>query len=113
MPQLNRLTIWCEIGFVAASKSSNADHIFVHTQEMKSELVKDFGVAERRVTVLRYPLNNALPDTDLTPAEAKRRLDIRKDDKILIFFGKIRPYKGIEHLLTASGSLPPAIRATG
>lgn len=78
-----------------------ADHIFVHTQKMKSELVKDFGVAERRVTVLRYPLNNALPETDLTPAEAKRRLDIRKDDKILVFFGKIMPYKGIEHLLTA------------
>ena len=77
------------------------DHIFVHTQKMKDELCHDFGVGEKAVTVIRHPINNAFPDTELTPAEAKRRLGLRDDEKAILFFGRIRPYKGIEHLLAA------------
>ena len=77
------------------------DHIFVHTQKMKDELCQDFGVAERAVTVIRHPINNAFPDTALTAAEAKRQLGLRDDEKAVLFFGRIRPYKGIEHLLAA------------
>ena len=77
------------------------DHVFVHTQKMKDELCRDFGVAEKAVTVIRHPINNAFPDTDLTPPEAKQRLGLRDDEKAVLFFGRIRPYKGIEHLLAA------------
>lgn len=77
------------------------DHIFVHTQKMRSELCQEFGVAEKAVTVIRYPINNALPDTELTSAEAKRRLGLRDDERTILFFGRIRPYKGIEYLLDA------------
>ena len=77
------------------------DHIFVHTQKMKEELCQDFGVAEKAVTVIRHPINNAFPDTKLTPADAKRRLGLENDEKAILFFGRIRPYKGIEYLLDA------------
>jgi D-inositol-3-phosphate glycosyltransferase len=77
------------------------DHIFVHTQKMKDELCQDFDVAEKVVTVIRHPVNDAFPDTELTPAEAKRRLGLRDDEKAILFFGRIRPYKGIEYLLDA------------
>ncbi len=90
---LNRLTLKIQYRL--------ADHLFVHTQKMKNELIQDFGVRERSVTVIRHPINNAFPDTDLTPAEAKYRLGIREDEKTILFFGKIKPYKGVEHLLAA------------
>jgi glycosyltransferase involved in cell wall biosynthesis len=77
------------------------DHIFVHTKKMKDELCQDFGVAERAVTVIRHPVNDAFPDTDLTPSEAKRQLGLQANEKAVLFFGRIRPYKGIEHLLAA------------
>lgn len=77
------------------------DHVFVHTEKMKVELCKEFGVDEKSVTVIRYPINNALPDTVLTPAEAKQNLGLNDGEKTILFFGKIRPYKGIEHLLAA------------
>jgi D-inositol-3-phosphate glycosyltransferase len=77
------------------------DHIFVHTKKMKDELCRDFGVAERTVTVIRHPINDAFPDTDLTPSEAKRHLGLQENEKAVLFFGRIRPYKGIEHLLAA------------
>src|ERR1700734_2170243 len=35
------------------------DNIFVHTQKMKEELCHDFGVAEKAVTVIRHPINDA------------------------------------------------------
>ncbi len=78
-----------------------ADHIFVHTQKMKAELLKDFGVADASVTVIRHPINNAFPDTGITPSESKRRLALGESDKTILCFGRIKPYKGIEYLLPA------------
>jgi len=78
-----------------------AHHIFVHTDRMKHLLCKDFGVREDAVTTLRHPINDAFPDTDLTPAQAKQRLGIRKGEKTMLFFGRLRPYKGLEYLLAA------------
>jgi glycosyltransferase involved in cell wall biosynthesis len=82
-----------------------ADHIFVHTRKMKDELLADFGVHEQDVTMIRHPINNAFPDTDLSPAEAKYQLGLRETEKTILFFGKIKAYKGIEHLLSAFGQL--------
>ncbi len=90
---LNRATLRIQYWF--------CDHMFVHTQKMKGELCQDFGVDEKAVTVIRHPVNDAFPDTKLTPVEAKRRLGLRDDEKTILFFGRIRPYKGIEYLLDA------------
>ena len=90
---LNRLTLRIQYRL--------CDHMFVHTKKMKDELCQDFGVTEKAVTVIRHPINNAFPDTELTPVEAKRKLGLRDDEKAILFFGRIRPYKGIEHLLAA------------
>lgn len=90
---LNRLTLRMQY--------SLTDHIFVHTQKMKDELVTDFGVCDRAVTVIRYPINDAFPYTDLTPADAKRQLGLRTQEKAILCFGRIKPYKGIEYLLAA------------
>jgi D-inositol-3-phosphate glycosyltransferase len=78
-----------------------ADHIFVHTEKMKSELMVDFGVPANRATVIPFGINNAVPHTDLTPAAAKSRLGIRPEQKMLLFFGRIGPYKGLEYLVDA------------
>jgi len=77
------------------------NHMFVHTHKMKDELCQDFDVPGNRVTVIRHPVNDAFPDTELTPAEAKQCLGLRDDEKAVLFFGRIRPYKGIEYLLDA------------
>ena len=77
------------------------DHVFVHTQRMKCELCEEFGVAPGAVTVIKYPINNAVPESKLTPAEARQRLGFDKDERVILFFGKVRPYKGIDCLLDA------------
>jgi D-inositol-3-phosphate glycosyltransferase len=78
-----------------------AEHIFVHTDEMKRELVQELGVQGTRVTVIPFGINNAVPNTHLTPSEAKQRLGIRDGERTILFFGNIAPYKGLEYLITA------------
>ena len=78
-----------------------ASHLFVHTEQMKSELVAEFGGAASRITVIPFGINNAVPNTRLTPIEAKRRLGIPEGEKTVLFFGNIAPYKGLEYLVDA------------
>ena len=78
-----------------------ADHIFVHTQKMKSEIVQAFGASEEAVSVIPFGVNNAVPHTELTTAEARQRLGIGDGEKAILFFGAIRPSKGLEYLVAA------------
>ena len=82
-----------------------ADRIFVHTQRMQQELVTTFGVPRKKVKVIPFGINNTLPSTSLTSLEAKQRFGIGPRHKTMLFFGNIAPYKGLEHLVTALGSL--------
>jgi glycosyltransferase involved in cell wall biosynthesis len=78
-----------------------SEHIFVHTQIMKQELISRFGVPPDRATVIPFGINNTVPNTRLTPADARRRLGIGPDDRAVLFFGNIAPYKGLEYLVAA------------
>jgi glycosyltransferase involved in cell wall biosynthesis len=78
-----------------------ADHLFAHTDKMKAELNEEFGVPKSRVTVVPFGINNAVPNTSLTPAAAKQRLGLEEHEKAILFFGNIAPYKGLEYLVAA------------
>ena len=94
---LNRLTLKIQYRL--------ADHVFVHTEAMRSELIADFKVPENLVSVIPFGINNTVPNTALTAHEAKRRLGISNSDKTVLFFGQIAPYKGLEYLVDALGGL--------
>jgi len=90
---LNRATLkfqyrWC-------------DHIFLHTEKMRTELVAEYGVPAGKTTVIPFGLNSTVPDTALTPAGARQRLGLAAAEKVLLFFGNIAPYKGAEYLVDA------------
>lgn len=78
-----------------------SDHLFVHTEKMKHELVEEFGAEGVRVTVVPFGINNAVPNTSLSSEEARQRLGIRDNQKTILFFGNIAPYKGLEYLVMA------------
>jgi D-inositol-3-phosphate glycosyltransferase len=82
-----------------------SDHVFVHTSAMKSEMASEFSIPENKISVIPFGINNTVPNTSLSSAQAKRQLDISKDDKVLLFFGNIAPYKGLEYLVAAFDEL--------
>jgi glycosyltransferase involved in cell wall biosynthesis len=90
---LNRMTLGIQYRL--------ADQVFVHTKKMKDELLERFHIGGAAVTIIPYGINNAVPDTSLTSAEARRRLGIGEGEKTILFFGAIKPYKGLEYLVDA------------
>lgn len=90
---LNRLTLKVQYRL--------SDHIFVHTAQMRDELLQEFGVSPQAVTVIPFGINNAVPNTRLTPAQARQRLGIKESGRTILFFGRIAPYKGLEFLVSA------------
>jgi glycosyltransferase involved in cell wall biosynthesis len=68
---------------------------------MKNELLERFHVNKMAVTIIPYGINNAVPCTELTTVQAKQRLGIRTDERTVLFFGAIKPYKGLEYLVAA------------
>jgi D-inositol-3-phosphate glycosyltransferase len=78
-----------------------ADHIFVHTEKMKSELSRDFGVSSQAVSVIPFGINNIVPRTGLTTEQARQRLGLACGEKAILFFGRIAPYKGLHFLVAA------------
>jgi glycosyltransferase involved in cell wall biosynthesis len=84
---------------------SLCDHIFVHTKGMKSEMAFEFRIPDRKISVIPFGINNTVPNTLLSPPQAKGQLGISKDDKVLLFFGNIAPYKGLEYLVAAFNEL--------
>jgi len=90
---LNRMTLGIQYRL--------SDHVFVHTDKMKAQLVGDFRVPENSVTVIPLGINNSVPNTALTAQEAKRHFGIKPEDRVILFFGNIGPYKGLEYLVRA------------
>ena len=76
-----------------------AHHLFVHTERMRNELIDDFHVADERVSVIPFGINNAVPRTELDPRRAKELLKLNPEDKVILFFGRITPYKGLDWLI--------------
>ncbi|HEY3760388.1 MAG TPA: glycosyltransferase family 4 protein [Verrucomicrobiae bacterium] len=77
------------------------DSIFVHTQKMKDELIAGFKVSPDKIVIIPFGLNNAVPNTGLTPAGARQRLGLLPEHKVILFFGNIAPYKGLQFLVEA------------
>jgi hypothetical protein len=56
---------------------------------MKAELICDFCIPESKVSVIPFGINNTVPDTTLSIAEAKQQLGITSGDKAMLFFGNL------------------------
>jgi D-inositol-3-phosphate glycosyltransferase len=78
-----------------------ADHSFVHTEKMKQELMEDFAVPDKKITVIPFGVNNSIPDTSITSRQAREMLRISADGRTILFFGNIAPYKGLDYLVKA------------
>jgi D-inositol-3-phosphate glycosyltransferase len=81
------------------------DRIIVHTDLMQKELVDRFAVPDWRVRVIPHGINDRVPVRGLSRDAARDKLGIARDKKVLLFFGYIDRYKGLDLLVDAAAGL--------
>jgi len=74
--------------------------LITHYQNGKKQLIDHWGVNGRRVAVIPHGIMMPL-HRPIGRLEARRKLDLPEDRRILLFFGSIRPNKGLDILLEA------------
>lgn len=80
------------------------DHLIVHTEAGK-RLLAARGLPPARISVIAH-------GTLRLPAGGRPRGAGESGEQVILAFGKIKPYKGIDLLIEAFAALPPALRDT-
>lgn len=82
--------------------------LVVHTKLAREQLITDFSVPSNKIRLSSIGLNEEMPSSSIDFNDSRRRLGIRPDEKVILFFGKIDHYKGLDVLLSAYEMLPKA-----
>ncbi len=77
----------------------NGKHFIVHAKEEEAELKQIMPNPNCQVTP--HPSYNAFCFANMTKMQARTQLSLPQDEKVLLFFGFVRPYKGLKHLINA------------
>ncbi|MCG8603465.1 glycosyltransferase, partial [bacterium] len=78
------------------------DHIIVHAQENKRKMVQEFGIGPHKVSVIHHGNFELFYSNGSVPRKITRtQLKISENQKVILFFGLIRRYKGLEYLVDA------------
>ena len=85
--------------FLTKMVLNQGDYFIVHSSQDEKDLIsiRQNAVCHRTV----HPTYNAFKIQNITKEEARRQLDIPSEAPVLLFFGFVRPYKGLKHLLHA------------
>lgn len=75
----------------------NADAVIALTKDMKREIQK---ICNREIIVIPNGIDLERFQ-NLSREEARNKLQIKADDKIIIFVGSLRPVKGVKYLIKA------------
>ncbi|MBN1950886.1 MAG: glycosyltransferase family 4 protein [Bacteroidales bacterium] len=76
--------------------------LIVHTEFIKNRLISEFGIRPDRIRVIHHGVYEVSEkELSLPAAEAKTRLGLDEKDYVILFFGFITHYKGLDMLLEA------------
>ena len=91
-----------EEGASLARTYHSVDHIIVHSESNRQELIHLFGIERNRISVIPHgSYDFFFRDGKMAKDEARSRVGFPLDRQIVLFFGLIKRYKGLEYLLEA------------
>lgn len=80
-------------------------HIRVYSETTKQEAILRFGLSPNLVSVIQDLPYHAYYPNESTKQESRKRLSIDKEAFVFLFFGEIKPYKGLHQLVKAYSEL--------
>lgn len=81
------------------------DRIIVHTPKMKEELCSLFRISPEKVIIIPHGINIRVQKKGITQEDARRILGIVPTAHVVLFFGQIDKYKGVETIIDAAALL--------
>lgn len=81
------------------------DRYIVHSISNKETLRKEYGIIEELIEVVPHGILEPMEYTNISKEDARAYLQIPQNKKVLLHFGTIRDYKGIDILLEAIAEL--------
>lgn len=85
--------------FFTRSVLKKGSHFVVHAKEEAKELTSLLPSAD--FTVTPHPTYNVFQFEHLSKEEARKKIDMGSEKRMLLFFGFVREYKGLKYLLQA------------
>jgi glycosyltransferase involved in cell wall biosynthesis len=85
--------------FIYKRSRSYIDRTIVHENCFKKTLVEDYGFKEERIEVIHHGIEDR--KLNVSGQEARKNLGIGQDKKVILFFGFLAGYKGVDLLLDA------------
>jgi glycosyltransferase involved in cell wall biosynthesis len=81
--------------FVARYTARLASRLIIHSKQAEAELAA-LGIDTRKATVIPHGNYDGLYGKTPTRETARKQLNIKPHETVMLFFGNIRPYKGVE-----------------
>jgi len=80
----------------------SAKRLIVHSNSNQRELAQLFKINPSKISIIRHgDYSFILPKAPLSADKCRKELNLHKTDRIILFFGTIRRYKGIDDLIRA------------
>ena len=80
-----------------------ATHYVVHSNSDKELISKNYGIKKEKIEIIPHGIYDHYKKMDREEARAKIGI---KEDFVILFFGLLRPYKGVKYLIEAYENLP-------
>ncbi|HLC79208.1 MAG TPA: glycosyltransferase family 4 protein [archaeon] len=77
------------------------DKFIVHTKTNAEQLKEIFKISKKRIEIIPHGIYTFYRDKEIPKKEAREKLNIPKAANVILFFGNIRQYKGVEDLIVA------------
>jgi glycosyltransferase involved in cell wall biosynthesis len=84
--------------------------LVVHTDQMSQRLIDEFGVAPERIVVMQHGIDHMAAESSEAIAATRAALGTQPDQKLVLCFGIVQRYKGVDLLIGAAQHFGDNIR---
>jgi alpha-maltose-1-phosphate synthase len=81
--------------FIRYLERKCADKIIVHGKQLKKQMIKEYSISENKIRSI------SIGEHEVAPFKRYLKPDLQEDGNLVLFFGRIWKYKGLEYLIMA------------
>lgn len=86
-----------------------ATHFIVHSEADRELIMQRYHIRRDKISIIPLGLFDQYPILEKSGARKTLGID---EENIILFFGLLRPYKGVKYLIQAFNSLPDTLRTS-